>query len=37
MKNIFNKNNIYIMLTIITIITLLIANIEHNKNNEFIA
>ena len=37
MKDIFNKNKIYIMLIVTTIVTLLIAIIEHNKNNEFIA
>ena len=37
MKEAFNKNKIYIILIAITIGTLLIAIIEHNKDNEFIA
>lgn len=37
MKEAFNKNKIYIILIVITIGTLLIAIIEHNKDNEFVA
>ncbi len=37
MKEAFNKNKTYIILIVITIGTLLIAIIEHNKDNELIA
>lgn len=37
MKKFCHRNKIYIILTLITIGTLLIAIIEHNKNNEFIS
>ena len=37
MKKFCHRNKIYIILIFITFGTLLIATIEHNKNNEFIS